>query len=215
MDSGKRKAYSGKRKADNTVLCCPLSTFHCPLSSASRAFTLIELIVALVILSVLAAAIAPRLGDDGARRAARAAIGVRNLLSVAAHRDSLGGERLAVAHDPEGRTVSLEAFRSASNGERVWRADPLTPAAGLGPLTMVSAALDGRVLDAGAWRIELPEHEPRPVIELTLERPGTKERWTIVLLPGATEAEIADAATLPMLARPVDLDAQGTGSSAW
>lgn len=182
---------------------------------ACCAFTLIELIVVIVILAVVAAAVAPRLSGSESRRASQAARGVRNLLSIAAHRDSLGSERLSVAYDAESKTIALETRRTAADGSREWRVDALTPAVELGGLGIRSAAVDGQVLDAGAFRIEFPEHEPRGLIELTLERPGTAETWAIVLLPGAVQAEMAEGAVAMELVRPVDLDADGSGDSPW
>lgn len=182
---------------------------------APRAFTLIELIVVIVILAVVSAAVAPRLAGDESRRAGQAARSVRNLLSVAAHRDSLGSERLSVAYDAESKTIALETRRAAADGLRAWRVDALTPAVELGPLGIRSAAVDGQVLDAGSFRMEFPEHEPRCLIELTLERPGTSETWSIVLLPGAVQAEMVEAALSMQLVRPIDLDAQGSGGSPW
>jgi hypothetical protein len=122
---------------------------------------------------------------------------------------------LSVAYDAESKTIALEARRAAADGSRAWRVHALTPAVELGALGIRSVAVDGQMLDAGAFRIEFPEHEPRGLIELTLERPGTVEAWSIVLLPGAVQAEMVEAALSMELVRPIDLDAQGSGGSPW
>lgn len=180
-----------------------------------RAFTLIELIVVMVIISIVAAVIAPRLRRDAWRDAERAARGVRNLLSIAASRDSLGSERLVIEIDRESSTIALLSNRLASDGTHAARVDPLTPPMNFAPLTLRSAAVDGRVLEAATPRIEFPEYEPRGVIEVSMELAGTGGAWHVVLLPGATQAEVSNGGSLDAMLRPVDLDAQGGGESPW
>ncbi len=180
-----------------------------------RAFTLIELIVVIVILSVVAAAVAPRFAGDDSRRAEQAARNIRNLLSIAAHRDSLGSERLSVAYNTESKRLTLDTRRAATDGSHAWRSDPLTAVVELGPLALRSAAIDGHILDAGSFRVEFPEYEPRGMIELMLERPGTPETWSIVLLPGAVQADMNIGGATLQVVRPIDLDSEGSGASPW
>ncbi|MBL8745346.1 MAG: prepilin-type N-terminal cleavage/methylation domain-containing protein [Phycisphaerae bacterium] len=186
-----------------------------PVGWSGPAFTLIELIVVIVILSVVAAAVAPRFSGGDARRAEQAARNVRTLLSIAAHRDSLGSERLSLAYQQSSRTLTLETRRAAADGSRGWHADPLIAPAELGPLAIRSVSIDGRVLAEGDFRIEFPEHEPRGLIELTLERPGAAESWSIVLLPSSVQADMNPNGARQDLVRPIDLDAQGSGESPW
>lgn len=176
-------------------------------------FTLIEMIVVIILLGVAAAVMAPRLGRSPARDADRVVRSVTNLLSIAAHRDSLGGERLAIAYDQAARSLGVETLRRGVSGERAWMPDPLVSSVMLGPLALREAALDGSPIEAdstGSWRFELPRHEPRPLIEIQLEMAGAGASWPIRLLPGAAEARAGagDEAA-------VDLDAAGAGASPW
>lgn len=179
-------------------------------------FTLIEVIVVIIILSVVAAVIAPRLGRENLRKADAAARGARNLLSIAASRDSLGGESLVIEYDPDARTLALLSRRRGGDTDGTVRPDPLTPAVMLSPLVVRNASIDGQVLSDGAFRIDFPDHEPRGLIEIVLEMPDSAgEAWTLALLPGATEAMLVNGSSLSAALRPIDLDAQGGGESPW
>lgn len=182
---------------------------------SSMAFTLIELIVVIVLLSVVAAVFAPRLAGNEERRAEQSAREVRNLVSIAAHRDSLGSERMSVAYHADAGVLAIETRRAAPDGSHGWRPDALAASVRLSPLKMRSVAIDGQALDGAEFRVEFPDHEPRGVVEFVLERPGTADVWHIVLLPGAVQAQMNKGAMPANLLRPIDLDAQGSGASPW
>lgn len=177
------------------------------------AFTLIELIVVVIILSVVAAAIVPRLAADDSRRAALAARAARNLLSIAAHRDSLAGRRLAIAFERDSNSLALESLRADDAGP-AWRTDPLIDPVPLDPLTLRAASLDGTAIDTPSWRVELPRHAPRPLITLSLEHTPSRAEWIVALLPAATQADLLKPGETPALL-PIDLDAQGLGRLPW
>lgn len=184
-----------------------------PPAAGRLAFTLIELIVVVIVLSVIAAAIVPRLAGDDSRRAALAARAARNLLSIAAHRDSLGQSRFALAFDHDTNTLTLESLR-ADDASPTWRTDPLIDPVPLSPLTLRAASLDGTPIDTASWRVELPRHAPRPLITLNLEHEPSRAEWIVALLPAATQADLLRPGETPALL-PIDLDAQGLGRLPW
>lgn len=179
----------------------------------ARAFTLVELIVVVLLLGVVAAAVAPRLGGSARRRAEEAARAAKNLVSIAAHRDAMGVGPIALAFDSRTRVLSLESLRPVGGGERSWGADPHVQPLEMTVIAVTSALVNGSAMDGSAWRVEFPRHEPRPLIEIVLE--GAGGRWVVVLLPGASEAELVGGASAAAGARSVDLDATGRGVVAW
>ena len=180
------------------------------------AFTLIELLVVVVLISVVSGLVAPRLLNFSRRDADESARAVRNLLSIAAHRDALASGRTALEYDAGARSLAL-LMHGAASGERAagWRADPLVEPVALLSLTLESAALDGGELDPAGWRVTFPAHEPRGVIEIVLADAGAPpRRWRVALLPDAAEATLDDEATRRTPAS-IDLDAQGRGEVIW
>lgn len=200
---------------------------HSRISRAARAFTLIELVVAVLVLGVIAAVIAPRLLDAGSRRAQENAREVVHLISVAARRDALGGRRQALEYDSAASTLSLLVLAAPAPDGRTpggWRADPLAPTVKLEGVRLREAAFDGRRQDPRGWRMEFPETGPRPELELVLEPAAPqkiKTAWTIDLLPSASAAWMDDGASPRGQAaahaglRSIDLDASGKGQQAW
>jgi prepilin-type N-terminal cleavage/methylation domain-containing protein len=196
-------------------VCTSAVRASAPHPAARRpAFTLLELIVVIILLAVVAAVIAPRLAGSPARDAERALERIADLLCVAAHRDSVGG-RHAIAFDPAAGSFVIESLRPDTTGGRAWRPDPFLPPARLNPLTLRAILLDGSPIypdPDGRWRIEFPEHEPRPLIEMRFESVDGAASHPLRLLPGAVRVEPRSVASREA---PIDLDAQGTGHSAW
>jgi prepilin-type N-terminal cleavage/methylation domain-containing protein len=189
-----------------------------------RAFTLIELIVVIVLIGVLGALLVPRLFGNERRRADREAASVAELLSVAAAREALSSESVAVDYDPSSMTMGVQVRRTAgAGGGRTarWVDDPLVTPVTLQYLELRQAVADGQPLKRQRWRIEFPATEPRPTLYLLLAAPGEPDSsgWQIELLPEETSAT-RSAATAPTRTsqskwRRVDLDAEGKGEKPW
>lgn len=183
---------------------------------AHPGFTLIELIVVVVLLGIMAAIITPRLFESASRRAGACARELTTLLSVAAHRDSLGADRLALEYDAPARTLRMLMLRSG-DGEAQWRVDPLVSEVVIPADATLAAFADGRALDASAWRIAMPPTEPRPTIELRLSLAGARsEGWAITLFSAASSANLqAPGAAARAALTSIDLDAAGVGNMPW
>ncbi len=191
--------------------------------TSARAFTLIELIVVILILGIIAAAVAPRLGDSTLRRAQQQVRDVAGLLSAAVRRDATGAQRLALEFNAEEKRLSLLVLRAAAPGSRAlpqWSPDPLAPPVAFTDVRLRDALADGAPLDRRGWRIEFPRNQPRPEIELRLETgepPRAVTAWSVLLLPSASSAAfdgLGANSPRPIL-RSVDLDALGKGAQSW
>lgn len=187
--------------------------------SQQPGFTLIELIVSIMLLGLLAAIITPRFFDSAARRAAACALEVKNLVSVAAHRDSIGADRLALEYDGRARLLRMLVLRAGADGTQdvVWRPDPLVNDVGIASGAALTAYADGRQLDPTGWRITMPTSEPRPTLELRLALESARsEGWAVMLFPGASSAKLrAPGAGFSPALRSIDLDLDGTGDRPW
>lgn len=183
---------------------------------AQPGFTLIELIVVVVLLGLIAAVITPRLFESTSRRAGECARELTMLLSVAAHRDALAADRLALEFDGASRTLRMLVLRSG-DGEAQWRADPLVNDVVISEGATLTAFVDGRELEAGGWRIAMPPSEPRPTIELRLSLAGARTGgWAITLFPAASSAHLqAPGATARPALSSIDLDGEGVGDRPW
>ncbi len=188
-----------------------------------RAFTLLELIVVVLVLGVIVGALAPRLGDSSLRRAQQQARDVVGLLSTAARRDAAGGARLALEYQPDEKRLALLVLRAPEPGSRAlpsWSIDPLAPPVTLENIRLRDALADGAPLDRRGWRLEFPQNQPRPEIELRLETgdpPRALTAWSVLLLPGASAAALdglGSNSPRPVL-RSIDLDAMGKGAQSW
>jgi prepilin-type N-terminal cleavage/methylation domain-containing protein len=183
-----------------------------------QGFTLVELIVVIVLISLLAAVVLPRLFMRSGREAKAEVDALAALIGTAARRTTLTTQRVALDyHESAMRLMVLRARNpdsfALSNLE--WTADLLTPPVALEHVQLTSAMRDGSRLDTRRFRIELG-HELRPEILLTLDSSAGKS-WTIWLSPEIDGAVVMDRdqSADHIQSRVVDLDRAGRGLSAW
>ena len=161
-----------------------------------------EAIVVVVLLGVVAGLTAPRLVGSDSRRADTAASSVAGVLTVIAQRETLGTVRMALAYDPQERTLRLERLELPTDDEgRIlpitrrqtgeWREDPLAPEVSLGPVRIDEVRTDGVTVSDDEWRLEFVPGEARPLIEMDLVAriEGRERTWRVELLPYASEAD--------------------------
>jgi hypothetical protein len=173
-----------------------------------------------VILVVLAAAVGPRLAAMGGREVRANALAVGDLVSVAARRDALTSQRVAIEFQGEkGRLVllAMDAVPAQGGGSASaeWREDRLIPAVQLGDTKITDALMDGVALDPRGWRVEFPQGGRRPSLELILSDAKNKEHWRVDLPSSAAHAAVSPGNALGMSDQAVDLDASGGGTSPW
>lgn len=181
-------------------------------------FTLIELVVVLIMLTVVVGLAAPRMMQTQRRELDVTVERIADLLSIAAYRDAIGGRNVAIRFDEESRTLHL-MVRELGEGE--WREDPMTPGVPLGNLHIEELTI-GYAAPAGpdreAWQVAFPAAEPRPAIVMMLQPDARNESlaWTIRLPAYATSAHVQRPGDpVPVGLDPIDLDRAGLEDVAW
>ncbi len=189
-----------------------------------RAFTLIELIVVIIILTVAASLIVPRLVATPGRGAERNALALAELLSAVGTRDALTSENLAIAFDPRKKTAALQTLRTRGqtldwNARSEWAADSLVPAVTLDDAEILNVAADGITVDPSSWRIEFRPGTPRPAVRVVVAQKGASKAWRIDLPRGSMRAIVTPTTRgnnePPLDPLTVDLDATGKEIQPW
>jgi prepilin-type N-terminal cleavage/methylation domain-containing protein len=186
-----------------------------------RAFTLIELICVVLILSVIGGLIVPRITSNDARASEFRAQSIAGLFSAIARKDALANEPMRLKFDREQQTLELLVLRQRDDDRRArWVRDSLVPSVDVTQLTPRTLYLDGIAQRPDEWTIEFPQNQLRPAITLELQHTGESQAtriWIVELLPYETKATLrtAGAEQDAMRNRLVDLDAVGRGDSPW
>ena len=190
------------------------------------AFTLIELICVMVILSVIAGMIVPRILNTRARAAENESREVQRLLNVAGEKAALWSLPVAINYADgklelwtrraDGGTAS-DAVGAASGR---WIVDPGAESVTLVNTRIKQATADGVVLPGGKWRIEFAPGQPRPAVGIALESVANAAAgWQVSLdsdANGATrQATGAGGDRGAAIARSIDLDDAGKGTAPW
>lgn len=194
------------------------------LAISPRAFTLIELIVVIVILTVAASLIVPRLASTPGRGAERNAIALAELLSAVGTRDALTSETLALAFEPRTKTASLQTLRARGQSlewtvPAEWARDTLVPSVTLDDAEILNVSADGVTVDPLSWRLEFRPGTPRPAVRIVVAQKGAANAWRVDLPRGSMRAFITPTTRTntepPLDPLTVDLDATGKEIQPW
>lgn len=195
-------------------------------------FTLIEVIVTIVVLSVVFGVITPRLLALGGATGEAEAERVIAAVGAVARRSSLGSERMALLYtqDASGsaariRVLSYRTGRGEGDeGEPSWRKDPFVEDIELESLGVWRAAIGGVEYARGGgeagFRFEVEPGQVRAGLTIELrERPMTDSGsgWVIELPSYGTRVDVVDPngrSTGDRLGA-FDLDAAGDGEGRW
>ncbi len=143
----------------------------------SRAFTLIELIVAIVVMVIIGGLIVPRLATTTRMEHEAAIDAVEELLATYAFREAMSaGQQVALWQDPKSGDLALLVKGSAlsttgdlpeqQEWEQDWMSEPVRlPTA----LRLVDVVIDGEPVSGGDWMAPSVPGGGRPSIELRLE----------------------------------------------
>lgn len=185
-----------------------------------RAFTLIEVLVVVAMLSMLAGIVFVRFTSTAGREAQFAAQETADLLTFFAHRASTGDANIAIGYDPEAATIMLlELVGDPMNPDNLprWEFDAYTSMVQLPSHMSVNAVRrDGRAISREDWFIPIMPGESRPNIELDLVSESTGRTYTIYLASFEIGADIIEDGEDRNFHRlPTDLDAAGRSNEIW
>lgn len=193
-----------------------------PPANRRGAFTLIEMIVVVVILTILAGVTTVRMGNTLPRRGKVTVQRVQNVLNVLAHRQVASQAPEALVYDAGKAELWVERFHFADQMgetpttrslEGQWRRDLLTPPVQFDKdIRLSSATFDGQI-EQGSFRLEVTPDALRPTIEIDIAYGAAVD--TISLLPTEMRAiNLSDASSQARLS-PEDLNALGAGDERW
>ena len=183
-----------------------------------RGFTLLEMIVVVVILAILFSMSIPRFGGTQRRALQLASDQVADLLTMYAQRATLGQKPVAVAYDPDRRSIMLlviDIDDDRPDQPADWQVDRLvTPVKLPDSVELLDARADGDPVDIALWPIANRPGKDRPTIEITLLG---RDRQVTVVLPSHAVAprQVDPDRPEPALRMPIDLDATGRHREEW
>ncbi|MDA0803225.1 MAG: type II secretion system protein [Planctomycetota bacterium] len=185
-----------------------------------RAFTLIEVIIAVTIVAIMAAIVLPRINRISRARGEVAVAQAEQLLSALAYRDSTGSRQVGLMREAGSPDVFLVVMDEAvaEEGERAaWRREELVLPLRLGgEIELLDVLVDGEPISPDEFLVSTIPGSIRPSIALVLSNGGAET--TVTLLPtalrprkdsDASSNELADLRAL------IDLDAEGRDQDPW
>lgn len=196
-------------------------------SPRHHAFTLVELVCAIVLLAILAGVIVPRILSWDSRRTEEQVLAAADLLSSAARRAAFSTQRVAIEFDAADARLSV-VWRKPGDPTSfeltpgTWDPDPLTPPVQLEGLRLVRASAGGLDLNTQGFRAALQDDQAaagRVSIALMLLDERSGRRWAVRLSPLSERAEVLADANDADLTAPdpaiIDLDAMGMREQPW
>ncbi len=195
-------------------------------------FTFVELIVVIVILTIVAGLLLPRLTSWKSRQGEQSVRAVADVLTAAAKRDTYSTQRCSVEFDAKTGRFRLFVLRVADvhsfdPGAESWMEDPLTPTAILDQATLVAVSSGIAELDPKKFQIEFPgaggtQGRPGLAMQFTDD---AGQAWVVRLPSTATRAEVISAGSAADRAAgrelftgdtaAIDLDATGRRDDPW
>ncbi|MGI9014602.1 MAG: type II secretion system protein [Phycisphaerales bacterium] len=160
--------------------------------AARCGFTLIEMIIVVGLLAIVVGMTVPRLTGNARQATVLAADSVADMLTLFAHRETMGNDRIALGYDSGSRAIMLlELVGDPQNpGDPLrWAIDRYVKPVRLPDDTRIVSVLEDNIrLDADEWMIPVIPGQGRPSIELTIE--GATATVSIALPAHALAAHV-------------------------
>jgi len=188
------------------------------LARRARGFTLIEVLVAITILVILGALVAPRFGTVRRGEGMLAGDQVEGLVRMWAYRSAMSTQQVGIWRNGETGFISLRVrdinLDNPDEGS-LWREDRLSlPVRLPETVEIVDVTSNGEQLDPNDWFVQTNPDRSRPRLSITL-RDYAQAETTISIEPYSIETIRNDPGQQVVGRRPVDLDREGQERSRW
>lgn len=185
-------------------------------ASRGRGFTLFEVILVCAMLTILAAAVVPRLVVIERQREEKTILEVEDLLRMFAFRNSAGLQQVGLTYDGAAGTLALwimDLDPRNPDGARIWQQDRLSsPVEFPEGMGVESVSSDESSLAPEAWTITSHPDGSRPRIDLSLR--GKEKSARLVLETYSNAPRRGDDPRVE-IREAIDLDAEGSGYDPW
>lgn len=186
-----------------------------------KAFTLIEIIVTVVILSIIMAITLPRFGNTDKRELQLAADRLSDMLTMFAQHASTEHRPIAIWHDYQKNWIVLlvmDINPAAPNDPPQWQNDRFVQPVKL-PVTVdkrtVYAMQDGESVDFQRWPIATKPGQPRPEIQISFTDDSGITKTLLLQSHALSPVQLDNARETNAIRLAIDLDATGRRQEDW
>jgi prepilin-type N-terminal cleavage/methylation domain-containing protein len=184
---------------------------------ARNAFTLVEVILVVLILSLFAGLIIPRIAGITSSKERLVVTSAADLLSAFAYRDSIASGTAAIEYDGTNRNLFLLGARGGDSAEEplTWQRDPLAPVVRFPDSIDIRALADGELLPETNWSITAREDGTRPEVQFEINGKKIEARVSLPTWAQGPYVVESRAFIVPKIPDSIDLDAIGQGRDTW
>jgi prepilin-type N-terminal cleavage/methylation domain-containing protein len=183
-----------------------------------RGFTLVEVLVAVAILAILAAIIAPRFGTVRRGEGVLAGDQLEDLVRMWAFRASMGTQQVGIWRSPETGYIFLSVREGDPNDPEaapIWNEDRTTMPVRLPEsVEVIDVQIDGESQPLDSWFVRTNPDRTRPRFSITY-RDSSNRETTIAIEPYSIAPIRTDPDRSIAIRQPVDLDREGLERSPW
>ena len=192
-----------------------------PVKQLRLAFTLMELIIVIIVLTLITSIAIPRLVGHGKRELQLAAEQLLDMLTMFGQRESTAQRPVGLWHDVERNWIVLMVLDidpADPESPADWRVDPYVAPVKL-PSSVdwrsVQAVQDGQWVDFQKWPIATQPGEPRPSVEISFATPQGLTKTVILPAHALAPYQPDGTGQYAEYRYPIDLDAAGRRQEDW
>ena len=186
-----------------------------------RAFTLIELVVVMIVMSIIMAITLPRLSNTDGRKLQNAADELADMLTMFAHHAATEHRPISISHDYQRNWIVLlvmDIDPATPNDPPQWQIDRFVQPIKLPDSvdrTTVFGMQDGEAVDFQRWPIATKLGQPRTEIQISFTDNTGLTKTLLLKGHSLTPVQLDNAAETSAIRLAIDLDATGRRQEDW